>query len=328
MTRMSYLQAVSAALREEMHRDDRVFIMGEDVALILGSTPGFTEEFGTERIRNTPITEAGFVGAAAGAAILGMRPVVDMMFAPFLYCAFDQIVSVIAKSTYMYGGQCRMPVTLRATMFYRNGTSAQHSDRPMSTFLTIPGLKIIVPACPSDAKGLLKSAIRNDDPVIAFEDNTLWMNTEDVPEGDYLVPLGKGSVKRCGSDVTVVGISGAVVAAVEAAEALSKEGIDAEVIDPRTLAPLDMPMILASVEKTGHLVIADPCHETCSVASEITAIVAEKAFWHLRAPIFRVTTPQVHIPFSPPLEAPLYPSAERIAGAVRSAVSTSGVIRK
>ena len=150
--------------------------MGEDVAFnFLGSTPGFTEEFGTERIRNTPITEAGFVGAAAGAAILGMRPIVDMMFAPFLYCAFDQIVSVIAKSTYMYGGQCRMPVTLRATMFYRNGTSAQHSDRPMSTFLTIPGLKILAPACPSDAKGLLKSAIRDDDPVIAFEDNTLWM---------------------------------------------------------------------------------------------------------------------------------------------------------
>jgi acetoin:2,6-dichlorophenolindophenol oxidoreductase subunit beta len=321
MSRLTYLQAVSAAMREEMERDERVFVMGEDVAFnMLGTTPGFVERFGTDRVRNTPISEAGFVGAAAGAAMVGMRPIVDMMIAPFMYCAFDQIVSIIAKSTYLYGGQSKMPVTLRAGMFYGNGTAAQHSDRPMATFMTIPGLKIIAPASPSDAKGLLKTAIRDDDPVLCFEDNRLWTLAEEVPEGEHLVPLGQASITRAGRDVTIVGIAGSVVMALGAAEVLAGDGIDAEVIDVRSLIPLDMATILASVEKTGRLVIADPSHEICSPASHIAAVVAEEGFFYLHAPIRRITTPHVHIPFSPPLEKPLYPNVERIVAAVSSLV--------
>lgn len=322
MTKLNYLQAVSAALREEMERDERVFIMGEDVAFnMLGATGGFVEQFGPDRVRNTPIAEAGFVGTAAGAAMVGMRPVVDLMIAPFFYCAFDQVVSIIAKSTYLYGGQAKMPVTLRAAMFYGGGTAAQHSDRPLSTFMTIPGLKIIAPSCPSDAKGLLKTAIRDDDPVICFEDSRVWGASEEVPDGDHLVPLGQSSVKREGSDVTIVAVAGSVAVALDASDQLGTEGIAAEVIDPRSLIPLDADGILRSVEKTGRLVIADPSHAVCSVASEISAMVAERGFWHLQAPIMRVTTPHTHIPFSPPLEANLYPTPERIVSAVHTVMS-------
>jgi acetoin:2,6-dichlorophenolindophenol oxidoreductase subunit beta len=320
MSKLTYLQAISAAMREEMDRDEKVFLMGEDVAFnMLGTTAGFVEKFGRERVRNTPITEAGFVGAAAGAAMIGMRPIVDMMIAPFLYCAFDQVVSIIAKSTYLYGGQAKLPITLRAGMFYGNGTAAQHSDRPMATFMTIPGLKIIAPASPSDAKGLLKTAIREDDPVLCFEDNRLWTLTEDVPDGDYTIPLGRARVRREGTDATIVGVAGAVPAAIEAADKLSLGGIECEVIDMRSLVPLDTDAVLTSVGKTHHLVIADPSHEICSPASQIAASVAEYGFGDLRGPIVRVTTPHVHIPFSPPLEAPLYPNADRIVAAVHAA---------
>jgi pyruvate dehydrogenase E1 component beta subunit len=318
MTAISYLQAIHDAQLEEMRRDERVFIMGEDVAWnMLGSTGGFVEEFGPERVRNTPITEAGFTGAAAGAAMVGMRPVVDLMMTSFMYCAMDQIVSIIAKSTYLYGGQASLPLTIRASMFYGGANAAQHSDRPLAAFMSIPGLKIVAPSSPYDAKGLLKTAIREDDPVICFEDGTLWTTKGEVPDEDYVVPLGQADVKREGSDVTVVAICGAVPAALTAAAQLAGEGVSVEVIDPRSLVPMDYPAILASVAKTGHLVIADPSHRTCSPAGEIAATVAEDGFWSLQAPIVRVTTPDTHIPFSPPLEAQLYPSADRIAEAVR-----------
>src|SRR5579859_282926 len=322
MGTLSYLRAISAALHEEMARDERVFIMGEDVAWnMLGTTGGFVEEFGPERVRNTPIAEAGFVGVAAGAAMVGMRPVVDMMISPFLYCAFDQVVSIIAKSTYLYGGQAKLPLTLRAGMFYGAGNAAQHSDRPLSTFMTVPGLKIIAPSTPYDAKGLLKTAIRDDDPVISFEDNRLWRSSQEVPDDEYLIPLGLADVKREGSDVTVVAVAGAVRAALLAADELAGDGVSVEVLDLRSLVPLDVDAILCSVEKTGHLVVADPSHELCSVASEVAAIVAEQGFWHLQAPVQRVTTPHTHIPFSPPLEAPLYPNPDRIAAAVRKVMA-------
>jgi acetoin:2,6-dichlorophenolindophenol oxidoreductase subunit beta len=314
----TYLQGIHDAFYEEMERDQRVFLMGEDVGWnILGSSAGLRDQFGAERVRNTPISEAGFVGAAAGAAMTGMRPVVDMLIAPFLYCAMDQIVSVIAKSTYIYGGQARLPVTIRAAMFYGNSNAAQHSDRPMATFMTVPGLKIVAPATPGDVKGLLKTAIREDDPVIVFDDCNLWTMAEEIPDGDHLVPLGRAAVRREGSDVTVIGIAGAVAAAVAAADRLAGDGVSAEVIDPRSLVPLDVDTILASVAKTGRVVVADPSHRTLSVASEISAIIAEEGFWDLRAPIMRVTTPATHIPFSPPLEEGLYPDADRIAAAVR-----------
>ena len=314
----TYLQGIRDAFYEEMERDQRVFLMGEDVGWnILGSSAGLRDRFGAERVRNTPISEAGFVGAAAGAAMVGMRPVVDMLIAPFLYCAMDQIVSVIAKSTYIYGGQARLPVTIRAAMFYANSNAAQHSDRPMATFMTVPGLKIVAPATPGDVKGLLKTAIREDDPVMVFDDCNLWTTAEEIPDGDHLVPLGKAAVRREGSDVTVIGVAGSVAAAVSAADRLAGDGVSAEVIDPRSLVPLDVDTILASVAKTGRVVVADPSHRTLSVASEISAIIAEEGFWDLRAPIVRVTTPATHIPFSPPLEEGLYPTADRIVEAVR-----------
>jgi acetoin:2,6-dichlorophenolindophenol oxidoreductase subunit beta len=318
MTTISYLQAIRDAQYEEMRRDDRVFIMGEDVAWnMLGSTEGFVEEFGPERVRNTPITEAAFTGAAAGAAMVGMRPIVDLMLTSFMYCAMDQIISIISKSTYLYGGQASLPLTIRASMFYGGSNAAQHSDRPLAPFMASPGLKIIAPSSPYDAKGLLKAAIREDDPVISFEDGTLWTMTGEVPDEDYIVPLGQADVKREGSQVTVVAISGAVRAALTAAGRLAGEGISVEVVDPRSLVPMDYATILSSVAKTGRLVVADPSHRTCSPAAEIAATVAEDGFWSLQAPIVRVTTPDTHIPFSPPLEAQLYPGPDRIAEAVR-----------
>ena len=318
MHTVTYLEAMNEALTEEMERDETVFVMGEDVSWsLMGVTGGLVERFGRERVRDTPISEAGFVGAGAGAAMVGMRPVVHMLIAPFVYVAFDQIVSIIAKSTYLYGGQAKMPITLMAPMLYDRGNAAQHSDRPYPTLMTIPGLKLIAPATPYDAKGMLKAAIRDDDPVISFDDGSLWNTSGDVPDGDYVVPLGLANIKREGGDVTVVAVAGAVAHALTAAEVLDDEGISAEVVDLRSIVPLDRETVLTSVAKTGRLVVADPAHEMGSVASEVAAIVAQEGFWSLQAPITRVTTPHTHIPFSADLERPLYPSAHRIASAAR-----------
>lgn len=318
MHNVTFLQAVNEALTEEMERDERMFIMGEDVAWnVLGATGGLVERFGKERVRNTPISEAGFVGAGAGAAMVGMRPFVDMLIAPFMYVAFDQIVSIIAKSTYTYGGQARIPITLRAPMLYGAGNAAQHSDRPYPTLMTIPGLKLIAPTTPYDAKGMYKAAIREDDPVIVFDDSWVWGTTADIPDEEYLVPLGKADVKREGTDVTVVAVAGAVPQALSAAEQLAEVGVSVEVVDLRSIVPMDRETILASVEKTGRLVLADPAHEMGSVASEISAMVAQEGFWSLQAPIIRVTTPHTHVPFSVGLERPLYPNAEKIAAAAK-----------
>jgi pyruvate dehydrogenase E1 component beta subunit len=284
---------------------------------MLGSTGGLVERFGSSRVRNTPISEAGFVGAAAGAAMTGMRPVVDMMIAPFLYCAMDQVVSVIAKSTYLYGGQTSLPLVLRATMFYDGHIGAQHSDRPISTFMTIPGLKIIAPSNAYDVKGLLKSAIREDDPVISFEDRNLWSSAEDVPDDDYVVPLGVAEVKREGTDVTVVAISGTVRAATDAADRLAGEGVSAEVIDPRTLVPLDLATIVGSVERTGALVVAHEAVLHGGFGAELAARVQGAAFEFLDAPIARVGAPFTPVPFSAPLEDAYLPGADEIVAAVR-----------
>ena len=318
MHTVTYLEALNEAMSEEMQRDEKVFVMGEDVGWnLLGATAGLLNKFGPERVRNTPISEAGFVGAGAGAAMVGMRPVVDMLIAPFVYVAFDQIVSIIAKSTYLYGGQAKMPIVLRAPMLYNAGNAAQHSDRPYPAFMGIPGLKLIAPSTPYDAKGMLKAAIRDDDPVISFEDWTLTGLRGEVPDDDYIVELGKAAIKREGTDVTIVAIAGSVPHAVTAAERLEHAGVSAEVIDLRSIVPMDREAILASVEKTGRLVVADPAHEMGSVASEISAIVAQEGFWNLRAPILRVTTPHTHIPFSATLERPLYPNADKITAAAQ-----------
>ena len=319
MRTVSYIQAVTEAMTEEMERDESVFIMGEDVAWnMMGDCTGMVEKFGTERVRNTPISEAGFVGAGAGAAMVGMRPIVHMLIAPFMYVAFDQIVSIIAKSTYTYGGQARLPITLRAPMMYGVSNAAQHSDRPYATLMTIPGLKLIAPATPHDAKGMLKAAIRDDNPVITFEDRSLWGQSSEVPDGELIVPLGQAAVRREGTDVTVVTVAGSITLGLAAAEQLASEGVSAEVIDLRSIVPMDTDTILESVAKTGRLLIADPAHEMGSVASEISAVVAQHGFWSLQAPIARVTTPHTHMPFNADLEKVLLPNTDKIVAEVRA----------
>jgi len=319
MRTVSYIQAVTEAMTEEMERDESVFIMGEDVAWnMMGDCTGMVEKFGTERVRNTPISEAGFVGAGAGAAMVGMRPIVHMLIAPFMYVAFDQIVSIIAKSTYTYGGQARLPITLRAPMMYGVSNAAQHSDRPYATLMTIPGLKLIAPATPHDAKGMLKAAIRDDNPVITFEDRSLWGQSSEVPDGELIVPLGQAAVRREGTDVTVVTVAGAITLGLAAAEQLASEGVSAEVIDLRSIVPMDTDTILESVAKTGRLLIADPAHEMGSVASEISAVVAQHGFWSLQAPIARVTTPHTHMPFNADLEKVLLPNTDKIVAEARA----------
>jgi acetoin:2,6-dichlorophenolindophenol oxidoreductase subunit beta len=263
------------------------------------------------------MSEAAFVGAGIGAAMTGLRPVVEMTVASFLYVAFDQVVSMGAKSRFMFGGQARIPMVIRATSMYGRGLAAQHSDRPYPAFMGVPGLKIVAPTTAEDAKGLMKSAIRDDDLVLFFEDVNLHGVRSQVPAGERLVPLGVAEVRREGTDVTVVGVSGGMLPALAAADELAAEGVSVEVVDPRTLAPLDTRTILESVGKTGRLVVVDPAHRVCSVASEIAATVAEEAFDSLHAPIVRVTTPQVPIPFSPALERGLYPSRQKVTAAIR-----------
>jgi pyruvate dehydrogenase E1 component beta subunit len=321
--RQLFLHAVIDGIKEEMRRDERVFVMGEDVEspLFWGPTGTFREEFSASRVRNTPMSEAAFVGAGIGAAMTGMRPVVEMTVASFLYVAFDQVVSMGAKSRFMFGGQARIPMVIRATSMYGRGLAAQHSDRPYPAFMGVPGLKIVAPTTAADAKGLMQSAIRDDDLVLFFDDVNLQGVRGEVPAEERLVPIGAAQVRRPGSDVTVVGVSGGILPALAAADELASEGISVEVVDPRTLAPLDTPMILESVARTGRLVVVDPAHRVCSVASEIAATVAEKAFDSLRAPVVRVTTPQVPIPFSPALERGLYPNKEKVAAAVRDTLT-------
>lgn len=322
MARITFLEAIQSAQFEEMKRDDKVFIMGEDIVCnVFGTTTNFVENFGLERVRDTPISENGFVGAGAGAAMVGMRPIVDVTLSSFLYPAMDQIVSIIAKSRYIYGGQARLPLVVRSCMFYGNSNAAQHSDRPYPMLMGVPGLKIIVPSGPRDMKGMLKAAIRDEDPVFCFEDATLWSGKEEVTDDpDFLVPIGKAEVKREGTDVSIFAIGGAVPMSMAAAKILAQDGISAEVVDPRTLSPLDREAILKSARKTGRVVAVDPAHRTCSAASEIAAIVVEDAFDALRAPVVRVTTPDTHMPFSPVIEKALYPNKDRIIAAVRKVV--------
>jgi pyruvate dehydrogenase E1 component beta subunit len=320
---LSYRDAIREAMLEEMRRDRSVVVFCEDGRFWTMPTNGFVDEFGPDRVPVMPISEEGFTGAAIGAAMTGVRPIVDYTIANLMYVAWDQIVNHAAKNRYLFGGQGSVPVVFRAAMKYANATAAQHSDRPYPQLMNVPGLKIVIPSNPADAHGLLKSAIRDDDPVVYLEPLRLWGVKGEVPEGDHLVPIGKAAVAREGRDVTIVAIGDAVPAALRAADGLASHGIDAEVIDPRTLVPLDKPAILESVAKTGHLVIADPAHKTCGAAAEIAAIVAEEGFEHLKAPIARVVAPDVHPPFSMALEKLMYPTPERIGQAVLATVARS-----
>ena len=310
-------QALNEAMREEMRRDERVFIMGEDIQKgVYGASGGLFGEFGGERVRDCPLSENAFFGAAVGAAAVGMRPIVESA-ACFMWVAMDSLVSQAAKMRYMFGGQVNLPIVYRAAQYYGGSMAAHHSDRSHPIFMNIPGFKVVFPSEAYDAKGLLKAAIREDDPVLFCEDRTILGARAFVPEEEYTIPLGVADIKREGTDVTIVAIGGMVPRALGAAEKLVQEGISAEVLDPRSLVPLDKKAILDSVAKTGRLVTVDMAHKTCSAASEIAAIVAMEGFWSLQAPIQRLATANVHISFSTALEPLCYPTAESIAEAAR-----------
>jgi pyruvate dehydrogenase E1 component beta subunit len=320
---ISFLEALNEALRQEMERDPTVIVMGEDVGVyggVFGVTKGLLEKFGFERVIDTPISEAGFIGAAIGAAATGLRPVVELMFVDFFGVAMDQIYNQAAKMRYMFGGKIKVPITIRTTIGGGLSAAAQHSQVLYSIFAHVPGLKVVVPSTPYDAKGLLISSIRDDNPVMFFEHKLLYPVKGPVPEEPYTIPLGKADVKREGSDVTVIGLALTVHQALEAADILAKEGISVEVIDPRTIVPFDKEAILKSVRKTGKVVIVDEDYDRCGFASWVAAIIADEAFEYLDAPIKRVTTPNIPIPFSPPLEKHILPSTEKIIRAVETVV--------
>lgn len=305
MRELTYCGALNEALKQCMDEDERVVVLGEDVGCyggIFQVTKGLQEKFGPERVVDTPISEAGFVGAGVGAALTGMRPVVEIMFIDFTTACMDMIINQMAKMHYMFGGKGRVPMVLRINIGAGRGTAAQHSQSFHSLFMHIPGLYVAVPSTPYDAKGLLIEAIKNDNPVIFVEHKRLYNTKGMVPEEIYTIPFGEAEVKRTGSDVTVVATHDLVLKSLEAAEIAAANGIDVEVVDLRTLTPLDKDTILRSVKKTGRLLVADEDNKTCGVAAEISALVAEEAIFYLKAPILRACSPDTPVPFSPPLE--------------------------
>ncbi|MEM1830614.1 MAG: alpha-ketoacid dehydrogenase subunit beta [Desulfurococcaceae archaeon] len=318
---ITFAEALNEALRHEMERDENVIVMGEDVGVyggVFGVTKGLLEKFGFDRVIDTPISEAGFIGAAIGAAAMGLRPVVELMFVDFFGVAMDQIYNQAGKMRYMFGGKIKLPLTIRTTIGGGLSAAAQHSQVLYSIFAHVPGLKVVVPSTPYDAKGLLISSIRDDNPVMFFEHKLLYATKGPVPEEPYTVPLGKADIKREGSDVTLIGLALTVHHALKAADILAKEGINAEVVDPRTIVPFDKETILKSVRKTGRVVIVDEDYDRCGFASWVAAIIADEAFEYLDAPIKRITTPNVPIPFSPLLEKHILPDPDKIVNAVRS----------
>jgi 2-oxoisovalerate dehydrogenase E1 component beta subunit len=312
---ITYLEAIRQALWEEMDRDGRVFMLGEDIGVYGGAfkiTKGFLDKFGPERVIDTPLSESAIVGAAIGAALMGMRPVVEMQFADFIACAFDQIVNMAAKHHYRIGEP--VPIVIRAP--YGGGIHAgpYHSQCPEAWFFHVAGLKLVAPSTPRDAKGLLKAAIRDPDPVIYFEHKYLYRHLKgEVPEGDDVVPIGKAEVKRQGSTMSVIAYGAMVQQSLEAAEKLVPEGIDLEVVDLRTLQPLDMETILTSVKKTGRALVVHEAPKTGGIGGEIAARLAEEAFRFLDAPVVRVAAPHIPVPFSPALEEMYLPNADKIA---------------
>jgi pyruvate dehydrogenase E1 component beta subunit len=316
MATMRLVEAVNQALREEMTRDEHVIILGEDISMsTFGDTRGLIQAYGPDRVRDTPISETILTAATVGAAATGLRPILHLMFGNFLYTGWDAIANQAAKFRYMTGGQARLPLVYMAVFGGGRSQGAHHSDS-MHPMLMNLGLKVVLPATPADAKGLLKSAIRDDDPVVFLQSAGRGGEKGDVPDGDHLVPIGVASVRRSGRDVTIVAIGSAVKHALAAAETLAASGIEAEVVDPRTVFPLDRTTILESVARTGRLVVVDEAREACSAASEVSAMVAQYGFASLRAPIQRVTSPNVPVPFSPPLEKAILPNPARIVSAV------------
>ncbi|MEK5500352.1 alpha-ketoacid dehydrogenase subunit beta [Bacillus sp. FSL M8-0168] len=340
---LSVSGALNEAIKLAMRKDADVILMGEDVAGganvdhlqddeawggVLGVTKGLVQEFGRERVLDTPISEAGYIGAAMAAASTGLRPIAELMFNDFIGTCLDQVLNQGAKFRYMFGGKAEVPITIRTTHGAGFRAAAQHSQSLYALFTSIPGLKVVVPSAPYDAKGLLLAAIEDQDPVIFFEDKTLYNMTGDVPEGYYTLPIGKADVKREGSDVTIFAVGKQVNTALEAAEQLAARGIEAEVLDPRSLSPLDEEAILASVEKTNRLVIVDEANPRCGIAADIASLVADKGFDLLDAPIKKVTAPHTPVPFSPPLEDIYLPTPDKVINTVLELVgetSSQGV---
>ena len=329
---MSFREAINATLKQEMRRDSRVIVMGEDVVGGLGGSSGIAEaaggtfgvtaglaaEFGRKRVIDTPITESAIIGAAGGAALTGLRPVAELMFIDFIGVCLDQILNQQAKFRYMFGGRCTVPVTIRTLMGAGLGAGPQHSQSLHGMLTSIPGIKVVLPSNAADAKGLLATAIRDDDPVIFCEHKSLYGESCEVPDGDYVIPFGEANVTRTGNHVTVVAFSRMVVLANKVADKLLKEGISVEVIDPRTSSPLDRDSILASVDKTGRLVVVDEGTPYCGMASEIASLVACEAFASMKAPVQKVTPPHTPVPATPNLEQDWVPSVEKIEHAIRA----------
>ncbi len=319
MREISFQRALEEAVAEEMRRDSRIILMATDF------TGDPLEEFGPERVRFTPISEAVLTGMGLGAAGCGFRPIVNWRMVTFSFVAMDQIVNQASKIRYMFGGQADFPVTYRCTTGGGIGLAAQHSQSPYSMWMHLAGLKIILPSTPADAKGLLKSAIRDNNPVVSFECSRLATTTGPVPDGDHLVPIGVAEVKRAGTDVTIVGLAYYVSEALAVAEELAREGISIEVVDPRTLVPMDVDTLRASVRKTGRVVVVDEAPATCSAASEIAALLAEdpETFRALKAPVRRVCAVPVPVPYSPSLERAALPSREDMKAAVYEVLKDS-----
>ena len=321
---LTFGQAIHEALAEEMRRDGRVVIMGEDVAE--AGTPfkvlsGLVDEFGTDRVIDTPISEPGFTGIGVGAAKTGLRPVIDIMFGDFLTLAMDQLANQAAKTHYMSGGKLKVPMVLRTTLGASRRSAAQHSQSLQALVSHIPGLKVVLPSTPYDAKGLLKTAIRDDNPVVFMEDKMDYQQKGLVPLEEYLLPFGVADIKRAGNDVTVVATSSMVTLALEAAKLLEGDGISAEVIDPRTTVPLDSATLIGSAKKTGRAVVIDEGHRSYGVTAEIAATIAEHAFYYLDAPVLRFGAMDVPIPFSPVLEDLTVPTPEQVAAEVKKLCS-------
>lgn len=320
MREITYREALREGLQEEMRRDDRVFLLGEDIAEFGGTykvTEGLLAEFGPERVRNTPISETAIVGAALGAALLGMRPVAELMYIDFSTVAMDQIANQIAKIRYMFGGKAKAGLVIRTQGGAGRSSGPHHAQSLEAWFCHTPGLMVLMPSTPYDVKGLIKSSIRNDNPVIFIEHKLLYNEKGPVPEEEYVVPIGKADIKREGSDVTLVATSRMVLRALKAAEALAEDGIEAEVLDPRTLVPLDEEALLQSVKKTGRLVIIHEAVKRGGYGAEIQAIVSEKAFDYLDAPVKRVAAANTPVPFAPKLENFVIPDERDIIKEVK-----------
>jgi len=320
MREILYKDALVEAMREEMERDEKVFIMGEDVAIYggaYGATKGLYEQFGEDRVRDTAISESAIVGAAIGTAITGMRPIAEIMYIDFITQAMDQLVNQAAKMRYMFGGKTTVPMVLRTEGGAGRCIAAHHSQSLEAWIMHAPGLYLVMPSTPYDAKGLLKASIRNDNPVVFIEHKMLYGMKGEVPEEEYIIPLGVADIKKQGSDVTIVAYSRQLHVAMEAAAELEKDNISAEVIDPRTLKPLDLDTILTSVKKTSKLVIVSEGYKTCNVASEIAMLVMEHGFDLLDGPIKRVCAVDVPVPMSPVLEDAAIPNKQNVIDAVK-----------